>query len=59
MEKTDPHKLYSYSHDQMLLTAFGHELRNTISLMSDRTNEIAIIEEYLQKRVDEIKDRWK
>lgn len=59
MEKTDPHKTHSYSHDQLLITAFGHEIRNTIRLQSDRSNELVIIETYLQKRIDEIKERWK
>lgn len=59
MEKTDPHKLHSYSHDQLLITAFGHEIRNTIRLQDDRSNELVIIEAYLQKRIDEIKERWK
>lgn len=59
MEKSNPHKTHSYSHDQMLLSAFGYELRNTIALSNDHSNELTIIETYLQKRIDEIKERWK
>lgn len=59
MEKTDPHRTHNYSHDQMLLSAFGHELRNTVRLVNDRSNEMTIIESYLQKRIEEIKERWK
>lgn len=59
MEKTDPHKKHSYSHDYMLMTAFDFELRNHIAVNCERTNEIAIIESYLQDRVKEMKERWK
>lgn len=59
MEKIDPHKTHNYSHDQLLLTAFGHEIRNTIALTKDGSNEMTIIREYLEKRIDEIKERWK
>ena len=59
MEKIDPHKTHSYSHDYMLMTAFDFELRNHIAVNCERTNEIAIIESYLQERVNELKDRWK
>lgn len=59
MEKTDPHKTHSYSHDNMLMTAFDFELRNHIAVNCKRTNEMAIIESYLQERVKEIKERWK
>lgn len=58
MEKIDPHKTHSYSHDQLLMTAFGYEIRNVIRL-SDSSNELVMIEAYLQKRIDEIKERWK
>lgn len=59
MEKTDPHKTHSYSHDNMLMTAFDFELRNHIAVKCEKTNEMAIIESYLQDRVNEIKERWK
>lgn len=59
MEKTDPHKTHSYSHDYMLMTAFDFELRNHIAVNCERTNEISIIESYLQDRVKEMKERWK
>jgi hypothetical protein len=59
MEKTDSTKSHSYSHDQLLISAFGHEIRNTIRLVEDTTNELAVVEAYLQKRIDEIKERWK
>lgn len=58
MDNPDPHKTYSYSQDQLLMTAFDYELRNTVALR-DRTNELTIIEEYLRERVTEIKERWK
>ena len=59
MEKTDPHKTHSYSHDYMLMTAFDFELRNHIAVNCERTNEMTIIESYLQDRVKEMKERWK
>lgn len=59
MEKTDPHKTHSYSHDWMLMTAFDFELRNHITVNCERTNEMVIIESYLRDRLNEIKDRWK
>jgi hypothetical protein len=59
MEKTDPHKTHSYSHDWMLMTAFDFELRNHISVNCEQTNEMTIIRGYLEERVKEIKERWK
>jgi hypothetical protein len=59
MEKTDPHKTHSYSHDWMLMTAFDFELRNHISVNCEQTNEMMIIRGYLEERVKEIKERWK
>ena len=59
MEKINPHKTHSYSHDWMLMTAFDFELRNHLAVKCEKTNEVAIIEQYLQDRVKEIKDRWK
>ena len=59
MEKIDPHKTHSYSHDWMLMTAFDFELRNHLAVKYKHDNEKAIIEQYLQDRVKEIKDRWK
>ena len=59
MEKTDPHKTHSYSSDYMLMTAFDFELRNHITVNCEKTNEMAIISEYLENRVKEIKARWK
>jgi hypothetical protein len=59
MEKTDPHKTHSYSHDWMLMTAFDFELRNHISVNCEETNEMTIIRGYLEERVKEIRDRWK
>lgn len=59
MEKTDPHKTHSYSNDYLLMTAFDFEIRNHIAVNCEKTNEMAIIETYLQERVKEIKDRWK
>jgi hypothetical protein len=59
MEKTDPHQTHSYSNDWMLMTAFDFELRNHLAVKYTQDNEKAIIEQYLQNRVKEIKDRWK
>jgi hypothetical protein len=59
MEKTDPHKTHSYSHDWMLMTAFDFELRNHIKVNCEQTNEMTIIRGYLEERVKEIKERWK
>ena len=49
---------HSYSHDYVLMTAFIQEL-GTIRINKDRDNEMVIVEEYLSKRIKEIKDRWK
>jgi hypothetical protein len=59
MEKTDPHKTHSYSHDYMLMTAFDFELRNNLALNPKYDNVREIIEGYMNERVKEIKDRWK
>ena len=59
MENIDPHKLYNYSHDQLLMTAFSYEIRNHLSLDPKYDNVREIVEAYLQERVDEIKTRWK
>lgn len=58
MEKTDPHKHYSYSRDQILKSAFEMEI-NTLKLRQDRDNELGLIESYLKERLNEIKERWK
>ena len=58
MEKTNPHKNYSYSQDYILMTAFIQEV-GSLKLRKDRSNEIVIIQEYLEQRVKEIKNRWK
>jgi len=58
MAKTDSHKTYSYSQDYILMTAFVQEV-GSLKLKKDRSNEIAIVQEYLEQRVKEIKDRWK
>lgn len=58
MEKTKSDSKYSYSHDYILMTAFTQEL-GTIKIKTDRNNEMVIVEEYLAKRIKEIKDRWK
>lgn len=58
MEKTNPHKNYSYSQDYILMTAFIQEV-GSLKLKKDRNNEIAIVQEYLEQRVKEIKTRWK
>jgi len=58
MEKTDSHKNYSYSHDYILMTAFVQEI-GTLKIKKDRSNEMAIVQEYLEQRVKEIKTRWK
>lgn len=58
MEKTKNNSQYSYSHDYVLVTAFTQEL-SSIRIKTDRNNEMVIVEEYLSKRIKEIKDRWK
>lgn len=58
MEKPNPHLTHNYSHDYLVMQALDYEIRNTINL-SEQTNETAIIREYMEKRVKEIKDRWK
>jgi len=58
MAKTDPHKTYSYSQDYILMTAFVQEV-GSLKVKKDRSNEMAIVQEYLEQRVKEIKDRWK
>jgi hypothetical protein len=58
MAKTDPHKTHSYSHDYNLMVAFIHEV-SRLKIKTDRNNEMAIVEQYLEQRVREIKDRWK
>ena len=59
MEKTDPHKTHSYSHDYMLMTAFDFELRNNLALNPKYDNVREIVEDYMNERVKEIRDRWK
>ena len=56
--KPDPHKNHSYSQDYILMTAFVQEV-SSLKLREDRSNEVVIIQEYLEHRVKEIKDRWK
>jgi hypothetical protein len=58
MAKTDPHKTHHYSHDYIIMTAFVQEL-GSIKLRKDHSNEMVIIQEYLENRVKEIKNRWK
>ena len=58
MAKTDPHKNHSYSQDYNMMIAFIHEV-GSLKLKKDRNNEMAIVEQYLEQRVREIKDRWK
>lgn len=58
MEKTNSHQNYSYSHDYILMTAFVQEI-GTLKIKKDRSNEMAIVQEYLEQRVKEIKTRWK
>ena len=58
MEKTDPHKHYSYSQDYILMTAFTQEI-NSLTIRKNNDNITPIVEEYLRGRVKEIKERWK
>jgi len=58
MEKIDSRKNYSYSQDYNTMVAFIQEV-GSLKLKKDRNNEIAIVEQYLEQRVKEIKDRWK
>lgn len=59
MENTDPHIKHHYSLDQMVLSAFGHELRNTLALEKHNHPHNQEVREYLEERIKEIKDRWK
>lgn len=58
MEKTDPHKNYSYSQDYLIMTAFQSEI-NSLTVRNNNDNITPIVEEYLRGRVKEIKERWK
>ena len=58
MAKTDPHKTHSYSQDYILMTAFVQEV-GSLKVKKDRSNEMTIVQQYLEQRVKEIKDRWK
>jgi len=58
MAKTDPHKTHSYSQDYNMMIAFTHEV-GSLKTKKDRSNEMAIVQEYLEQRVKEIKERWK
>ena len=59
MEKTDPHKSHSYSHDYMIMTAFDFELRNNLALNPKYDNVRDILEQYMKDRVKEITERWR
>jgi len=58
MAKTDSNKNHCYSQDYNKMIAFIQEV-GSLKLKKDRSNEIAIVQEYLEQRVKEIKDRWK
>lgn len=58
MAKTDPHKKHSYSEDYILITAFQTEI-SLLTLRKKNDNISPLVEEYLQKRLKELKDRWK
>jgi len=58
MVKTDSTKNHCYSQDYNTMVAFIQEV-GSLKLKKDRSNEIAIVQEYLEQRVKEIKDRWK
>lgn len=58
MEKVDPHKTHSYSHEQLLMTAFDYEIKNNLRLNPKYDNVRDIVETYLKERVGEIKQRW-
>lgn len=58
IEKTDPHMTYNYSHEQIIMFAYTQEIfhvRNNPKY--DNVREI--LEQFMQDRVKEIKDRWK
>lgn len=59
MDSTNPHENHSYSHDQILLTAFDMEMRNHLKLNPKYDNVRDIVESYLSERIREIKERWK
>jgi len=58
MDNSNPHINHSYSQDQILATAFDHELRNNLKLNPKYDNVREIVESYLKERVSEIKTRW-
>ena len=59
-KKKECKETHSYSQDYNLMTSFVYELA-TLRLHKDGENHLAlaVVEEYLQNRVKEIKDRWK
>ena len=59
MDQLDPHSTYSYSHDQVLMTAFDYEIRNNLAVNPKYDNVKEVIEGYLKERVTEIRERWK
>ena len=58
MEKTKNHTNHSYSQDYILVTAFQQEIGHLMA-RKDSSNIEPIVEEYLRKRVKELKERWK
>ena len=59
MDQLNPHEKYCYSHDQILMTAFSHEISNNLRLNPKYDNVREVVESYLKERVTEIKERWK
>lgn len=58
MAKTDPHKTHSYSHEQLILSAYNLELYN-VRNNPKYDNVREILEQFMKDRIEEIKTRWK
>jgi hypothetical protein len=56
-----PDKQYNYSTDMILKSAFEYELNNLLKLVNIQEGKIAQIAiiDYLERRIKEIKDRYK
>jgi hypothetical protein len=58
MEKIDPHRTHHYSHEQIIMTAYTLDLHN-VKTNPKYDNVREILENFMNERVKEIKDRWK
>ena len=59
MAKTDPHRTHHYSIEQILKSAFEHELHNDLALSRKDDPRAEQARSYLIERLQEIKERWK